>query len=76
MNDASNAVIAAAILAGGDSQRMGEDKAALGDNDSSLIEWQVKDLRDLSQSFPFLSVQGLDAMKRSIPMTFDMYRIR
>ena len=43
MNDASNAVIAAAILAGGDSQRMGEDKAALGDNDLPLIECQVKD---------------------------------
>ena len=30
----SNAVIAAAILAGGD-KRMGEDKAALGDNDTA-----------------------------------------
>ena len=58
MNDASNAVIAAAILAGGDSQRMGEDKAALGDNDSSLIEWQVKDLRNLSQSLPIFICSG------------------
>mgnify|MGYP001425467819 CR=1 FL=1 len=58
MNDASNAVIAAAILAGGDSQRMGEDKATLGDNDSLLIEWQVKDLRDLSQSLPILICSG------------------
>ena len=58
MNDASNAVIAAAILAGGDSQRMGEDKAALGDNDSSLIEWQVKDLRNLSQTLPILICSG------------------
>ena len=58
MNDPSNAVIAAAILAGGDSQRMGEDKAALGDNDSSLIERQVKDLRDLSQSLPILICSG------------------
>ena len=58
MNDASNAVIAAAILAGGDSQRMGEDKAALGDKGSSLIEWQVKDLRDLSQSLPIVICSG------------------
>jgi len=58
VNDASNAVIAAAILAGGDSQRMGEDKATLGDNDSLLIEWQVKDLRDLSQSLPILICSG------------------
>ena len=58
MNDASNAVIAAAILAGGDSQRMGEDKAALGDGDASLIEGQVKDLRDLSQSLPILICSG------------------
>ena len=58
MNDASNAVIAAAILAGGDSQRMGEDKAALGDNDSSLIEWQVRDLRNLSQSLPIFICSG------------------
>jgi molybdopterin-guanine dinucleotide biosynthesis protein A len=58
VNDASNAVIAAAILAGGDSQRMGEDKAALGDNDSSLIEWQVNDLRDLSESLPILICSG------------------
>ena len=58
MNDASNAVIAAAILAGGDSQRMGLDKAALGDNDTSLIERQVKDLRDLSESLPILICSG------------------
>ena len=58
VSDASNAVIAAAILAGGDSQRMGEDKASLGDNDSSLIERQVKDLRDLSQSLPILICSG------------------
>ena len=58
MNDASTAVIAAAILAGGDSQRMGEDKAALGDDDSLLIERQVKDLRDLSQSLPILICSG------------------
>jgi molybdopterin-guanine dinucleotide biosynthesis protein A len=58
VNDASNAVIAAAILAGGDSQRMGLDKAALGDNDTSLIERQVKDLRDLSESLPILICSG------------------
>jgi molybdopterin-guanine dinucleotide biosynthesis protein A len=58
VNDASNAVIAAAILAGGDSQRMGEDKAGLGDNVSSLIEWQVNDLRDLSESLPILICSG------------------
>ena len=76
MNDASNAVIAAAILAGGDSQRMGEDKAALGDNDFIANRVPGEGSAGLSQSFPFLSVQGLDAMKRLIPMTFDMYRIR
>ena len=58
MNDASSAVIAAAILAGGDSQRMGEDKAALGDGGASLIERQVKDLRDLSQSLPIFICSG------------------
>ena len=58
MNDASSAVIAAAILAGGDSQRMGEDKAALGDGGASLIERQVKDLRDLSHSLPILICSG------------------
>jgi molybdopterin-guanine dinucleotide biosynthesis protein A len=58
VTDASNAVIAAAILAGGDSQRMGLDKAALGDNDTSLIERQVKDLRDLSESLPILICSG------------------
>ena len=57
MSDFSN-VIAAAILAGGDSQRMGEDKAALGDEDSSLIERQVSDLRGLSQSLPILICSG------------------
>jgi molybdopterin-guanine dinucleotide biosynthesis protein A len=58
VNDASNAVIAAAILAGGDSQRMGEDKAALGHEGASLIDRQVKDLRDLSQSLPILICSG------------------
>ena len=58
MNDASNAVIAAAILAGGDSQRMGEDKAALGDGGASLIERQVKDLRHLSEALPILICSG------------------
>ena len=58
MNDASNVVIAAAILAGGDSHRMGEDKAALGDNGASLIERQVKDLRDLSEALPILICSG------------------
>ncbi len=58
MSDSSNAVIAAAILAGGDSQRMGEDKAAIGNDDSSLIERQVSDLRDLSQSLPILICSG------------------
>ena len=58
MNDASNAVIAAAILAGGDSQRMGEDKAALDDEGAPLIERQVKGLRDLSKSLPILICSG------------------
>ena len=58
MNDASSAVIAAAILAGGDSQRMGEDKAALGDEGASLIERQVKDLRDLSEALPIFICSG------------------
>ena len=58
MNDASNAVMAAAILAGGDSQRMGEDKAALGDGGASLIERQVKDLRTLSEALPILICSG------------------
>ena len=58
MNGASNAVIAAAILAGGDSQRMGEDKAALGDGGASLIERLVTDLRDLSQSLPIFICSG------------------
>ena len=58
MTDVSSTVIAAAILAGGDSQRMGEDKAALGDNDSSLIERQVKDLRGLSEALPILICSG------------------
>ena len=58
MNDASNAVIAAAILAGGDSHRMGEDKATLNDGGASLIERQVKDLRDLSEALPILICSG------------------
>ena len=58
MNDASSAVIAAAILAGGDSQRMGEDKAALGDEGASLIERQGKDLRDLSEALPIFICSG------------------
>ncbi|MEC8112881.1 MAG: NTP transferase domain-containing protein, partial [Pseudomonadota bacterium] len=58
MSDVSNAVIAAAILAGGDSQRMGEDKAAIGNENSSLIERQVSDLRNLSQSLPILICSG------------------
>ena len=58
MNDASNAVIAAAILAGGHSQRMGEDKATLNDGGASLIERQVKDLRDLSEALPILICSG------------------
>ena len=58
MTDVSSTVIAAAILAGGDSQRMGEDKAALGDKGASLIERQAKDLRDLSQSLPILICSG------------------
>ena len=58
MSDVSNAVIASAILAGGDSQRMGEDKAAIGNENSSLIERQVSDLRNLSQSMPILICSG------------------
>ena len=58
MSDLSNTVIAAAILAGGNSQRMGEDKAAIGNDDLSLIERQVSDLRDLSQSLPILICSG------------------
>ena len=56
--DVSRTVIAAAILAGGDSQRMGADKAVLGDEGSSLIERHVRDLRNLSQSLPILICSG------------------
>ena len=73
MNDASTAVIAAAILAGGDSQRMGEDKAALGDDDSLLIERQVKDLRDLSQSLPILICSG--SRRYEVLNTYDVRHV-
>tara|TARA_B100000927_G_scaffold273458_1_gene251891 strand:+ start:590 stop:1216 length:627 start_codon:yes stop_codon:yes gene_type:complete len=58
VTDDSTAVIAAAILAGGDSLRMGKDKAVLGDDGSSHIERQVSDLRDLSQSLPIYICSG------------------
>ncbi|MGB0142349.1 MAG: molybdenum cofactor guanylyltransferase, partial [Luminiphilus sp.] len=37
---------------------MGEDKATLNDGDASLIERQVKDLRDLSEALPILICSG------------------
>ncbi|MGB2419962.1 MAG: molybdenum cofactor guanylyltransferase, partial [Luminiphilus sp.] len=55
VNDVSNAVIAVAILAGGDSFRMGQDKASLSDNSPALIERQVSDLRNLSDSMPIFA---------------------
>ena len=73
MNDASTAVIAAAILAGGDSQRMGEDKAALGADNSLLIERQVKDLRDLSQSLPILICSG--SRRYEVLNTYDVRHV-
>ena len=58
VNDVSNAVIAVAILAGGDSFRMGQDKASLSDNSPALIERQVSDLRNLSDSMPIFICAG------------------
>lgn len=58
MSDVSNPVIAVAILAGGNSFRMGQDKAALHHDGPSLIERQVSDLRYLSESLPIFICSG------------------
>ena len=58
MSDVSNPVIAVAILAGGNSYRMGQDKAALHHDGPSLIERQVSDLRYLSESLPIFICSG------------------
>ena len=61
---------------GGDSQRMGEDKAAIGNHDSSLIERQVSDLRDLSQSLSILICSGYRRYEALDTYDVHMYRIR
>lgn len=58
MREVPSSVVAAAILAGGDSHRMGQDKASLEDNSRSLIAKQVLDLRDLSSSLPIYICAG------------------
>ena len=51
-------VIAVAILAGGNSRRMGEDKAALGEAHQSLISRQVLDLRRVLPALPVFVCAG------------------
>ena len=51
-------VIAVAILAGGNSRRMGEDKAALVEAHQSLISHQVLDLRRVLPALPVIVCAG------------------
>ena len=51
-------VIAVAILAGGNSRRMGEDKAALVEAHQSLISRQVLDLRRVLPALPVFVCAG------------------
>ena len=51
-------VIAVAILAGGNSRRMGEDKAALVEAHQSLISHQVLDLRRVLPALPVFVCAG------------------
>ena len=51
-------VIAVAILAGGNSRRMGEDKAALVEAHQSLISRQVLDLRRVLPALPVFVCTG------------------
>jgi molybdopterin-guanine dinucleotide biosynthesis protein A len=51
-------VIAVAILAGGNSRRMGEDKAALVEAHQSLISRQVLDLRRVLPALPVIVCAG------------------
>ena len=51
-------VIAVAILAGGNSRRMGEDKAALVEARQSLISHQVLDLRRVLPALPVFVCAG------------------
>ena len=58
MSDPSRPVIAVAILAGGNSRRMGEDKAALLEAHQSLISRQVLDLRRVLPAIPVIVCAG------------------
>ena len=51
-------IIAVAILAGGNSRRMGEDKAALVEAHQSLISHQVLDLRRVLPALPVFVCAG------------------
>ena len=58
MSNVAQTVVAVAILAGGDSCRMGQDKASLWSGSASLIESQVRDLRALYHSLPIFICAG------------------
>ena len=58
MKDPSRSVIAVAILAGGNSLRMGRDKAALLEEHQSLILCQVLELRHVLPALPVFVCAG------------------
>lgn len=58
MSDPSRSLIAVAILAGGNSRRMGRDKAALLDEHQSLISRQVLELRSVLPALPVFVCAG------------------
>jgi molybdopterin-guanine dinucleotide biosynthesis protein A len=58
VSDPSRSLIAVAILAGGNSRRMGRDKAALLDEHQSLISRQVLELRSVLPALPVFVCAG------------------
>ena len=67
MSDPSCSLIAVAILAGGNSRRMGRDKAALLDEHQSLISRQVLELRSVLPALPVFVCAGSRRYQELLP---------
>jgi molybdopterin-guanine dinucleotide biosynthesis protein A len=67
VSDPSRSLIAVAILAGGNSRRMGRDKAALLDEHQSLISRQVLELRSVLPALPVFVCAGSRRYQELLP---------
>jgi molybdopterin-guanine dinucleotide biosynthesis protein A len=67
VSDPSRSLIAVAILAGGNSRRMGRDKAALLDEHQSLISRQVLELRSVLPALPVFVCAGSRSYQELLP---------